>query len=36
MGDRTPGDEGSYPDDDLKALMVDGTWTFVHKDGSPY
>lgn len=36
VGDRTPGDEGSYPDDDLKALMVEGKWTFVHKDGSPY
>ena len=36
VGDRTPGDEGSYPDDDLKALMVDGKWRFVHKDGSPY
>ena len=36
VGDRTPGDEGSYPDDDLKALMVDGRWKFVHKDGSPY
>jgi uncharacterized cupin superfamily protein len=36
VGDRTPGDEGSYPDDDLKALMVDGKWTFAHKDGSPY
>ena len=36
MGDRTPDDEGSYPDDDLKALMVDGKWKFVHKDGSPY
>jgi uncharacterized cupin superfamily protein len=36
MGDRTPGDEGSYPDDDLKAVMVDGKWKFVHKDGSPY
>jgi uncharacterized cupin superfamily protein len=35
-GDRTPGDEGSYPDDDLKAQMVDGRWKFVHKDGSPY
>ena len=23
-GDRTPGDEGSYPDDDLQALLVDG------------
>jgi len=36
MGDRTPGDEGSYPDDDLVAVMVDGKWKFVHKDGSPY
>jgi uncharacterized cupin superfamily protein len=36
VGDRTPGDEGSYPDDDLKAMLVEGTWQFVHKDGSPY
>ena len=36
VGDRTAGDEGSYPDDDLRALLVEGTWTFVHKDGSPY
>lgn len=36
VGDRTPGDEGSYPDDDLKALLVDGKWKFVHKDGAPY
>ena len=35
-GDRTPGDEGSYPDDDLKALMVEGSWQYVHKDGAPY
>lgn len=37
VGDRTPGDEGSYPDEDLKALMQpDGKWAFVHKDGTPY
>lgn len=36
VGDRTPRDEGSYPDDDLKALLVDGKWKFVHKDGTPY
>ncbi len=36
VGDRTPGDEGSYPDDDLKALFVAGRWQFVHKDGEPY
>ena len=36
VGDRTPGDEASYPDDDLKALLVDGKWNFVHRDGTPY
>ena len=36
VGDRTPGDEGSYPDDDLKALLVDGKWKYVHKNGAPY
>lgn len=36
IGDRTPGDEGSYPDDDLKAMLVEGKWKFVHKDGTPY
>ena len=36
VGDRTPGDEGSYPDDDLKAQMVDGRWKFTRKDGTPY
>ena len=36
VGDRTSGDEGSYPDDDLKALLVDGKWLFVAKDGTPY
>ena len=36
VGDRTPGDEGSYPDDDLKAALVEGKWKFVHKDGTPY
>jgi uncharacterized cupin superfamily protein len=37
VGDRTPGDEGFYPDDDLKALLQpQGGWLFVHKDGTPY
>lgn len=36
IGDRTPGDEGSYPDDDLQAVRVDGQWKFFHKDGRPY
>jgi uncharacterized cupin superfamily protein len=36
VGDRTAGDEGSYPDDDLKAAFVDGQWQFTRKDGTPY
>lgn len=36
IGDRTIGDEGHYPDDDLKAELVDGKWVFLHKDGTPY
>lgn len=36
IGDRTPGDEGSYPDDDLQAVLQDGQWRFTHKDGRPY
>jgi uncharacterized cupin superfamily protein len=36
VGDRSPGDEGSYPDDDLQAMLVDGRWVFAHKDGRPY
>jgi len=36
VGDRTPGDEGAYPDDDLRAAMVEGAWKFTRKDGTPY
>ncbi|MEO8332027.1 MAG: cupin domain-containing protein [Gallionella sp.] len=36
VGDRTEGDEVSYPDDDLKATHVDQVWKFMHKDGRPY
>ena len=36
VGDRTPGDEGSYPDDDLVARRADDRWQFAHKDGTPY
>ena len=37
IGDRTPGDEGTYPRDDLKAsLGPDGQWIYTHKDGRPY
>lgn len=36
IGDRTPGDAVSYPDDDLVAGLEDGQWRFRHKDGTPY
>lgn len=36
IGDRTDGDEVSYPDDDLFARFVGGAWVFSRKDGTPY
>jgi len=37
IGDRTPGDAATYPDDDIQAVMnADGQWTFLHKDGRPF
>ncbi|SNT18061.1 Uncharacterized conserved protein, cupin superfamily [Noviherbaspirillum humi] len=36
VGDRTPGDAATYPDDDLQAQLVEGKWRFLRKDGTPY
>lgn len=37
IGDRTKGDEGNYPNDDLKAVMdADGKWVFLHKNNTAY
>lgn len=37
IGDRTPGDEGSYPNDDIQAVLGPGhKWMFTHKDGTSY
>ncbi|MEM8916746.1 MAG: cupin domain-containing protein [Pseudomonadota bacterium] len=37
IGDRLPGDSGSYPNDDIAArLNSDGKWEFTRKDGTPY
>lgn len=36
IGDRSPDDVARYPDDDLKAVLIDGNWRFTHKDDSPY
>lgn len=36
VGDRSPGDRVQYPDDDLQAVLIEGRWSFAHKDGTPY
>ena len=37
VGDRTPGDAVTYPDDDLLAILAaDGGWQFTRKDGTRY
>lgn len=36
VGDRSAGDAVTYPDDDIQAALVDGSWQFSHKDGTPY
>jgi uncharacterized cupin superfamily protein len=37
IGDRTAGDTGTYPDDDIQAALdSSGKWIFTHKDGRPY
>ena len=36
IGDRTPGESASYPDDDIALEVVDGRMIFAHKDGTPY
>lgn len=36
VGDRSSGDEVHYPDDDIQAVLIDGKWSFQHKDGTPY
>ncbi len=36
VGDRTPGDSCTYPDDDVQARYVGGAWVMTHKDGTPY
>lgn len=36
VGDRTAGDTVTYPDNDLKAQLVNGNWLFSRKDGTSY
>ena len=36
VGDRSPGDRASYPDDDLLGVLGDdGKWRYTRKDGTP-
>ena len=37
IGDRTKGDEVTYPNEDIQATLMDeGIWEFAHKDGTSY
>lgn len=37
IGDRSPGDQATYPNDDLQAVLgADGRWVFLRKSGAPY
>ena len=36
IGDRTPDESASYPDDDIRLEVVDRRMIFTHKDGTPY
>jgi uncharacterized cupin superfamily protein len=36
IGDRTPDEHVTYPDDDLEFVRAAGKAQFVHKDGTPY
>ena len=36
IGDRTSGDDVTYPDDDIQLVRRDGKGTYLRKDGSPY
>jgi uncharacterized cupin superfamily protein len=36
IGDRTPGETATYPDDDLVLTVVDGKFRYSRKDGTPY
>lgn len=35
-GDNAEGDSAEYPDDDIKAVFINNSWQFRHKDDSPY
>jgi uncharacterized cupin superfamily protein len=36
VGDRTPGETVTYPDDDIQGVQIDGKFQFARKDGRRY
>ena len=36
VGDRTPGETVTYPDDDIQGVQIDGKYQFARKDGRRY
>jgi uncharacterized cupin superfamily protein len=37
LGDRSPGEQVTYPNDDIAAKIgPTGAWVVTHKDGTPY
>jgi uncharacterized cupin superfamily protein len=36
IGDRTPGEDVTYPDDDLQLALIDGKRRWARKDGTPW
>jgi uncharacterized cupin superfamily protein len=36
IGDRTPGETATYPDDDLALAIVEGKFRYTNKSGTPY
>ncbi len=36
VGDRSAGDEVTYSDVDMDGRWIEGRWTYLHKDGTPY
>ena len=36
VGDRTPGETVTYPDDDIQGIQIDGKYQFARKDGRRY
>lgn len=36
IGARCAGETVDYPDVDLQGATLDGRWTYLHKDGTPY